>query len=564
MSKLVYWLGLLIIYCFFIIYNFFYAVDFPFQDDFLLIQFVEAVTKPGADFAVFLRELFSVHNDHKAVVPRLIALGNYSLTGTLNFRAYTVITAINISLIFWFLYQQFKRTSVSIAYFLPAALFFFHPLYHDITGWSLNGMQHSISTVFTIGSIVMVCRRTWSGVGWGILMGLMATFTHGNGIFSFPALIFCLILFAEWKKSIVVVLGMFLALGFYLYGYQFGQAAGLPDNFWAPFESFTGFIGASMMVWTDQVIWSVIWGGLLILIVLILIVLCLKSMLYQEESLPVRQIPLLGVFVYMLVMSMVIAVFRSSAGGAITSRFQIYAAMSTVIVYLLLLDLGYLRNKFLLHCISLIGVVYCTYSYYRFTRTVENKQTTYLADVFNWVNNRELFSVERSLQRNASFYLFPATDRGILRMPEPRISKAEIEKAFSSSSLPMSADSSAAIFDWNFIRSINGVVDSLTYFYISQSEAPPRLPLLSNRFLALRNIESGKIWLHAATPEMEGRKAVLTIQHYHKSGFQALFRNDDLIEGRYQLLVVDVSRDGSKKFYHSHLVLVSQGGKLLF
>ncbi|PWJ57129.1 4-amino-4-deoxy-L-arabinose transferase-like glycosyltransferase [Dyadobacter jejuensis] len=549
MLKYLSWVVLLLLLFIFLSYNFFYAVDFPFQDDFLLIQFAEGVTRPDATATIFFRELFSVHNDHKAVIPRLIALANYMLTGSLNFRTYIVLSLVNLSLIFYFLYVQFRKLKLPIYYFLPVAFLFFHPLYYDISGWSLNGMQHTFTTVFTLGAIALVGRNDWKGTWWALLFCLLATFTHGNGIFSFPAIIFYLVIQSEWKRTMAAFVAMFFALGFYLYGYQFGQAAGFPDNFWAPFESFTGFIGGGMIVWSDATIWSVIWGAMLTLFAVGLLLLTLFNTWTRAKASPAVNIQLLSVFLYMLVMSMVIALFRSSAGGAIASRFQLYAVLASIIAYLWLLELGLFRKKLHIQFLILLTLGYNLYSHYRFTRTVMNKKTTYLADVYNWHYQKQLFSVERTIRNNADFYLSPATERGILNMPTPVVTKQELEEAFSTARVAKPAIAGTSITDWHLERRILDKVDSLVYFYVSNDRLPAIGAAFSNRFLALKNESDGHILLHAATPKLEGRRALVSQARYYKDGFDALFRGDDLDPGRYQMMLVDVDLNGKKTFY---------------
>src|SRR5258705_13557315 len=56
------------------LYNYFFSVNFPYQDDFLLIQFIEVVSSTKLSVNELVTELFRTFNDHKAVIPRLFSL----------------------------------------------------------------------------------------------------------------------------------------------------------------------------------------------------------------------------------------------------------------------------------------------------------------------------------------------------------------------------------------------------------------------------------------------------------------------------------------------------------
>jgi hypothetical protein len=103
---------------------FYLSVNFPFQDDFLLIQFVEPFSRGYVGVQDFFYELFRTFNDHKPVIPRLISTAEYFIRGHLNFRLYTVLILVNITLIFYFLYAQFRKTDLKYYYFLPVPFCF--------------------------------------------------------------------------------------------------------------------------------------------------------------------------------------------------------------------------------------------------------------------------------------------------------------------------------------------------------------------------------------------------------------------------------------------------------
>lgn len=542
----------------YLFYNFYFSVNFPFQDDFLLIQFIEVVSNGGLGFTGLVTELFRTFNDHKAVIPRFISLIEYSLTGHLNFRFYIVLVLINITYIFYFVYLQFKKAKLPLYYFIPAAFLYFQPLYHDISGWALNGMQHTFLTAFTVTAILLASKRTNFALYGAMLCCFLATFTHGNGILSFPAIIFYFLCFKDFKRAIISGGFMILCLVIYLAGYESGQAGNLPKDLVVFFSSLFGFIGSSMSLWAMPVLLSAIWGALIV--ALMVYITWRVAAIYFNKPTNVKPgtVELLTLFGFIFITSFVIALFRSWAGSTIASRFQIYASLSTVIFYIFLVNYTRLfRKQAVFYCITAFSVFYCIYSYYKYTGVVATKRTTYLADVFNWTENRNMFSVEKTIIRNANFYLLPATKKGFFHLPVPVAEKGELDSMFNANA----ADTDCQVYveDWKVDRLVRGGVEELSYFYVASNILPEHKSLAGDRFLVLRDQKTGLVHLMNANSKVETRKAILTEGHYYKAGFNTLLRQDDLAPGAYDLGVLDVNSNGEKRFYKLNKALVATG-----
>lgn len=526
-------------------YNLFFSVNFPFQDDFLLIQFIDAISRQQLGFTGFVTELFRTFNDHKAVVPRLIAIIDYMLTGQLHFRFYILLVLINVVYIFSFIYMQFRKTKIPFYYFLPAPFLFFHPLFHDVSGWALNGMQHTFLTAFTVTAILTASRR--GGFLIAMLCCFLATFTHGNGILSFPAILFYYLCVKDLRKAALTPVFMFICLGIYLAGYESGQAVDLPKSF-APFAlSFFGFIGSEMAVWSNPEVLSAVWGLVITVVMVYLIVQVGRR--YLDKV--VRVVPgteeLLALFVFIAVTSFVIALFRSWTGSTLASRFQIYGALSTVLLYIMMvMYVPVFRKKGVLAGVLVMSIGYWAYSHYLFTGVVANKKTTYLADIYNWSTNRNMFSVEKTIIRNADFYLTPAYQKGFFRLPDPVVSKQQLDSLFAAT--PARKDAGTFVETWTVERPLRDGNEVLDLFFLTSNSAPEAKPLLSDRFLVLRNVATGRIHLLCANPKIEGRKKVLMGQSYYKAGFNTLLRRDDLLRGSYEMGILDVDPHGRRHF----------------
>ncbi|WP_353721505.1 hypothetical protein [Dyadobacter sp. 676] len=543
----------------FFLYNLQFSVDFPFQDDFLFIQFIEAISGPGVGFAGVVKEMFRTFNDHKAVVPRFISLLDFELTGRLHFRFYIVLVLINVTYIFYFLYFNFRKTKLPLYFFIPVSFLFFQPLYHEVSGWALTGMQHSYLTAFTVTAILLVSGGRTVAFYGAMICCFLATFTHGNGILSFPAIIFFFLCHQNFRKAIMTGIFMIICLVIYLAGYESGQAVNLPKDAGSFFLSLFGFVGSAMSLWSYPEMWSAVWGAAIIVCMMAVTWRVAGAYLRKPVQVKPGTIELLTLFAFIFISSTVIALFRSWAGTTVASRFQLYASLSTAIFYIFLVFYtDFFRRKWVFAGALALSVFYWAYSHYRFTGIVAAKKTTYLADIYNWRNYRSMFSVEKSIVRYGNFYLLPAYEKGFFSLPEAVVTPGELNAMFAVKSGVV--DNGVYIETWDIHRIVREGVEDLTYYFLSSNAWPRRKRFLDDRFLVLKNVATGTVYLLNANPKVEARLNIITTGHYYKSGFNTQLRADDLDAGTYEIGILDVSGSGEKTFHRLSNTLVSTGG----
>ncbi|GGM96470.1 hypothetical protein GCM10010967_32700 [Dyadobacter beijingensis] len=551
----------LVIFAYFL-YHYFFSVNFPFQDDFLLIQFIDAITQKQTSLGELVTELFRTFNDHKAVVPRLIALLNYKLTGHLNFRFYIVLVLINVIYIFGFVWIQFRKMRLPVYYFLPAPFLFFHPLFHDVSGWALNGMQHSFLTAFTVTAILLVSSRKPAAFYVAMLCCFLATFTHGNGILSFPAIVFYFLCFKDFRNAIKTCVFTVICLVLYLADYESGQAVNLPKSAASFFSSFFGFIGSEMSLWENPKLFSVVWGIVILAFMTYLVVRVARIYFDKKALTRPGTVELLTFFAFIVITSLVVAVFRSWTESTIASRFQIYAALSTVIFYILLVEYtAFFKRKSVLIAVTGLSVIYWTYSHYRFTGVVATKKATYLADLYNWPTNRDMYSVEKSLLKNADFYLTPAYQKGFFHLPPAVTHQARLDSLFRANATA-AGNYQMEVETWTVARPERRGSETLNLFFLTSMSAPQPKHILADRFLVLRDKERNRFHLMCANPKTEGRKRFFTGSPYYKPGFNTLIRHDDLAPGSYDLGLLDVENDGRQTFYKLDRALQVGDGRI--
>ncbi|GGM80263.1 hypothetical protein GCM10010967_10070 [Dyadobacter beijingensis] len=502
--------------------------------------------------------MFRTFNDHKAVVPRFISLIEYWITGHLNFRFYIFLVSVNVIYIFYFIYLNFKKAKLPLYYFVPVPFLFFHPLYHEVSSWALTGMQHTYLTAFLVTAITLASRGTSAAFYGAMVCCFLATFTHGNGILSFPAIIFLFLCYKDFRKAILTAIFMIICLAIYLAGYESGQAVNLPKSAALFFSSLFGFVGSEMSLWMEPEFFSAIWGAAIIGCMALVTIRVASVYFPKPADIRPGTIELLTLFAFIFISSTVVALFRSWAGTTIASRFQLYAALSTVIFYLFLLYYtDFMKKKWVYVTVLTLSICYWTYSHYRFTNVVAAKRTTYLADIYNWRNTRNMFSVEKSIVQYGNFYLLPAWEKGFFSLPEPVVTKDEVNALFESGKV--APDSTLYLETWDIHRIVRDGEEELTYYFVSSNASPQRKDFFDDRFLALKNDSTGVTYLLNATPKVEARANIVTSGHYYKNGFNTQLRYDDFAPGVYSMGILDVSGSGRKSFYRLDRSLVSTG-----
>lgn len=527
-----------------------YSLDFPFQDDTLLVEFIGIITASKLTTMQFLQELFKVANDHRLVIPRLIALIDFTLHGTLNFKTYILIANINLGLIFLFLYRQFQKKNLSIVYFLPVPFFFFQPQMYEVSFWALNGMQHTFVVTFFVLIITLLETRNKALFGVAIFIAFCGTFTHGNGILAFPAAFFMLLVQQRYKETIGWIAAMVTCLSLYLWGYQSGQAASPTLDFVKILESFCGFIGANMMVFFHgNTTYSVVFGAIIVLCMGLVILLKLKEGLFDKDKRRLDDnLGLLTLFCLIICTAGVISVVRSWHGIVISSRFALYAALSSSIIYLVLID--YVKGNFrriVATCSGVFAFVFSFYSFSVYMPIVDNRYYGYRVDEYNWVHNKTMLCVSDGFIKNAVTFMVPTYKQGIWGLSDfwnqPAITTALAKPKWDTTS--------------KFIKTVSVEEEKYPTFSAFRDIIELRCDEIAVQknspkdaiFIVLTDNRTQKRYMVATTALAKAKKQVLTSLSFLGNGFTVFIRTPSYEKGLYQLGYLIHHADGSCDYH---------------
>lgn len=542
----------------FLLYNYVFACDFPFMDDFMLILFVQEYADKGYGPVEFINKLFQSANSHKMVIPRLVSFFGYLLSGELNFRAYQLIVSLNILLIIGLFYNQFRKLQLNLIYFVPVVFFLLHPQYYDITLWGLTGIQHTSVVLFTLVALNMTVQGKPKTLAIAIFLCFLSTFSHGNGLFAYCAVLFYL--FAQKKyKEVLITLGcMILSLGIFLYKTNDGSIAILPDNLKVFSLSFLAFIGSTLN--QSSRFGIILSGGIGLFLLLFLGFRSLKFLMPGKQSAEKsgQELYWLSFFAFIVVTALVVSLLRSWSGLAIASRFQIYGALSLVVGYMVaLITSDKFRNRKSLLVIIPFSILLNMHSYYYYSDTVLKRKSQFLADVYNWKTYGKMFSVGEDFLQNADYFFTPAYEEHLVLKQNAIVTEEELVSFFEEHT------SSGTEIHVNMEVCLNEDLRQFNlpqWFILSNAGTPGSLPFLSSRLLVLKSLDSGRILLLSATPVKSTQSQLLRGEPYYVSGFNAFLREKDLKKGRYQVGVLDVSYNGDKRFYKISNELIKVSG----
>ena len=152
----------------------YYSVNLPWYDDFdpfpdFLHKWITSNSFPDR-----LKLLFQPNNEHRMVVGKLATLVYYSVTGHLNFTFLHIAAALftlGTLVVFW---RAFKRSNLSVWYFLPVPFLLFQLQYHLIFLWAICGWQHQPVVFFVVLSMFLLSGKRFAG----------ALLAGGSGVFS--------------------------------------------------------------------------------------------------------------------------------------------------------------------------------------------------------------------------------------------------------------------------------------------------------------------------------------------------------------------------------------------
>ncbi|AUD04928.1 hypothetical protein [Spirosoma pollinicola] len=322
----------------FFLYFFTIRFNIPWFDEYENIPYFLDRFLNAPSFGERIGALIRPNNEHRVVYARLVVLAQYYLTGRLNFGQLMLWGNMALVLIFFLLYRALRdqegNSKKALIGMLPVPLLLFVAQNYLLTFTAIYTLQYLAIIGLVMLTFFVLATNKPLNLGIALALGLLSTFSMGNGMLLWPAGAGMLILQRRW-----LALAIWLAvggLGGYLYflGYpvQQGNAEGFAYVIAHPVQTLFGFLVfagsvfdffptllAEKRVHLPFIAGLILVGGLAYWII--------KSLFQSKKNTSFFDAFILGIVLFLLANIALIAVFRIRFyfGMVLHSSYRTYA-----------------------------------------------------------------------------------------------------------------------------------------------------------------------------------------------------------------------------------------------
>ncbi|MVM32224.1 hypothetical protein GO755_19405 [Spirosoma sp. HMF4905] len=306
------------------------AYNFPYEDDFnSALSFVADYTSGELTSGEKLKLIFSQYNEHRIVFDRLVFLTDYWVFGQLNFVHLILIGNLALLLIgFLFIKVAFRGLPLNqkLFYLLPVAYSLFLFQYWELSTWSMAALQNLYVIPFALFSIYSLNQPGRRAFALACGAAILATFTSGNGMFTFVAGIPILILLKAYRNLTIWIIIGAATVGFYFLNYirppyHPDVVDSLFNHTGRAISYFFSLVGSLVGIGRPKL--AILFG-----ILLVLITLGLTGYLWYQKRLTAH-LPVLGWLLFLYLTCLSLMASRSGMGveQAFSPRYGIVVVM---------------------------------------------------------------------------------------------------------------------------------------------------------------------------------------------------------------------------------------------
>lgn len=433
------------IFTIFLIISFFYLIcykfsyNFFYQDDYHLLRFATIFEDNSINFQDKLNALFDQHNEHRIVFPRLIVLLDYYIQGHIDWQVLNAFSALYYLGIFTFFVLVLKKLNLANWYILPVALFIFQPSAYQNFYWTISILQqvgNLFWALFLFYSLIYFQPKNF----WiSLLLIIILTFTHGNGLFAFGVGGVLLFLQKRYQQLAIWMVLMVVVAVFYFHGYVTAQNSNITESlrnpvrligcfggFWGGFfyELFKSKPRASLTIFVGLFIFS--------LLAIINLNLLARSLFksYQanfQKYFPKENLFLFACFLYLAITAGLVALSRSWT--TIEAGFQNRYLHNSVIAFVLLyVTILHYKSQNLKRIVGLsmiiLGLLFNIFSWYSNYEFLYFQRASQEADAVNYHNNKISIANAKSFNQNIAPILEQSYNKKISIFPKTELQSA--------------------------------------------------------------------------------------------------------------------------------------------
>jgi hypothetical protein len=526
------------------------AIDQYLSDDFHLLKTViwlQTGDGPQQGWRLF----FDQHNEHRIVFPRLFTWLAARVEGHVNFRTLNLIASLVTLGVAGLLALEFRKMRLHAGYFLPVVWLLFQPQAYDNLTYTISVIQ-----MYGIVFLAFSVFKLLDGAGTGrtlaaLVVAIIATFSHGNGMLTFAIGLVMLLLQRRFKVALGWSTVMVLCLVLYFNGLQKGQSGDWAGSLAKPVQFVQAmgvFAGAitEVVSKTDYLLPALF--GWVLLLVLVVSQGRVAWNAWQGEFKKSGSSPslfLLGCTLFLAGTALIVAVFRSWLGlsAMIQPRYVHFSQVLVAVAYLSVLGQNRQKRSFrrgILAIVLPVSLLLSLVAYWTYTPFLFERRQGLIADAYNWRYNQMTFGNHPSFDRNIREVYNTSIQRGISR--PGTFFFADLQRCLRDSGRqspkPIVLEATAfnsSLQDFKKLAwTVTGSTDSLG----------PGQP-----FLLLRN--ESRAYLVGTRPKWNALRRLLAGGPWRSPSFSAVFNSEPLPPGYYQLDVLLVTPAGVVTRYPS-------------
>jgi hypothetical protein len=333
-----------------------FTIDIPFCDEYhVALQWLDIYQQTDGVWKKFLH-LFSQANEHRIFTFSLAVLSDYTIFGVINFKR--LLWEGNLAmLLLLFLVNLLNSTDCRNPWMiLPVALLLFAPQ-NEITNWPLVSFGTILQSSMVIASLYLLSRTGWLNLAAAVLLAAIATFSFGNGMFTFVVGFLVLALkkpshpvtWLVWSAA--MTMAVFLYFRDYTFISESGRFESVLRNPIPVIQFFLTFFGSILRIPHVQTIWITLGGLIPILAFGYLIIFKRKEIIKY----PV----ILAVLLFILISAALTAVSRQAFGvfGATAPRYILLQALFLALLFLLYMNIFGFRKRGLFPLLLAAGLL---------------------------------------------------------------------------------------------------------------------------------------------------------------------------------------------------------------
>jgi len=319
----------------------------------------------------------------------------------------------SITILFW---KVIQKTGVSLFYLIPVVLTLFSPVTYEANLWagaSTVYMPGAFLGLLTIYLLVYPLDDSW-GLILPILTALLATYSFGNGMFTFVAGAAVLIFKKSYKSALVWTVIGCCAVFLYFQNFEAHSstnAFGIAEHFQQPVYvvyNLLGFVGG-IVDYAENVNSEVAATNIpaLLLGLFVLLAICGGCFLFlfkpdsqQAPGLRSLKLAWLGMCAFILITAVVMAYSRTSgiAMNTLSSRYKIYSMIFWVLLYCGCL-IHFEKKKRIGLFVGIVSLTMLLFNYYKHYDKLTNYKSYLLSGLYNYNQNGQWI-----IYRHTSYY----------------------------------------------------------------------------------------------------------------------------------------------------------------